>query len=275
MEEETAHIDHVGMMSKSERINIEQSVHSAGNSFSESFENVVNGIGYCLHYVSMSISSYFYKIIFGITKWWFLYMPSAPIIGGYQGIPESEICSNLMGTASRNYVDGTGKNSCDEKIFQEVTGRASVVSAVLITTIICYSIKPLWFYAKYCYYYREIMKQRQADHATMVLKEQQNRISAEKRQITNEAKQVIGRIVLQFIGVLKTDDKIGDNQVHAMREILNNIQNEKALEELQWKEKNTKWKLSRQSSQERISRYIDNEIPVDTDIWQIEDHFNE
>ena len=274
MGEEIAYIDHVTMMSKSERINIEQSVPSAGNSFSEFFENVVNGIGYCFHYVSISISSYFYKIIFGITKWWFLYMPSAPIIGGYQGIPESEICSNLMGTASKNYVDGTGKNSCDEKIFQEVTGRASVVSAVLITTIICYSIKPLWFYAKYCYYYREIMKQRQAEHHAMVLKEQQNRTSAEKRQITNEANKVIVKTVLQFIGLLKLDNIDGDDQVHAMREILNKIQNEKALEELQWKEKKKNWILSRQSSQERIIRKIENEIPVDTDILQIEDHFN-
>ena len=74
--------------------------------------------------------------------------------------------------------------------------------------------------------------------------------------------------ILAFIGLLKLDNIDGDDQVKAMREILNNIQNEEALEELQWKEKKKKWRLSMSSCQERISRMIDNEIRVDTDILQ-------
>ena len=280
--EEIAHIDTETMMSKTERINMKQSVPSNTESFGELFENTVNGviygvhfviasIGYGFHYVFSTISSFFYNIVFSITKWWFLSMPSFPIIGGYQGIHQSEICSDLMGTASKNYLDGTGKNSCDEKIFQEVTGRASVVVAVLITTILCYSIKPLWYYAKYCWYYREIMEEKKAEYASMVLKEQQNKITAEKRQKTNEANKVVVKTILQFIGLLKLDNIDGDDQVKAMREILNNIQNEKALEELQWKEKKKKWKLAITSSQERINRMIDNEIPINTDMLQVED----
>ena len=126
--EEIAHIDTETMMSKTERINMKQSVPSNTESFGELFENTVNGviygvhfvlasIGYGFHYVFSTISSFFYNIVFSITKWWFLSMPSFPIIGGYQGIHQSEICSDLMGTASKNYLDGTGKNSCDEKIF--------------------------------------------------------------------------------------------------------------------------------------------------------------
>ena len=280
--EEIAHIDTETMMSKTERINMKQSVPSNTESFGELFENTVNGviygvhfvlasIGYGFHYVFSTISSFFYNIVFSITKWWFLSMPSFPIIGGYQGIHQSEICSDLMGTASKNYLDGTGKNSCDEKIFQEVTGRASVVVAVLMTTIVCYSIKPLWYYAKYCWYYREIMEEKKAEYASMVLKEQQNKTTAEKRQKTNEANKVVVKTILQFIGLLKLDNIDGDDQVKAMREILNNIQNEKALEELQWKEKKKKWKLAITSSQERINRMIDNEIPINTDMLQVED----
>lgn len=280
--EEIAHIDTETMMSKTERINMKQSVPSNTESFGELFENAVNGviygvhfvlasIGYGFHYVFSTISSFFYNIVFSITKWWFLSMPSFPIIGGYQGIHQSEICSDLMGTASKNYLDGTGKNSCDEKIFQEVTGRASVVVAVLMTTIVCYSIKPLWYYANYCWYYREIMEEKKAEYASMVLKEQQNKITAEKRQKTNEANKVVVKTILQFIGLLKLDNIDGDDQVKAMREILNNIQNEKALEELQWKEKKKKWKLAITSSQERINRMIDNEIPINTDMLQVED----
>lgn len=280
--EEIAHIDTETMMSKTERINMKQSVPSNTESFGELFENTVNGviygihfvlasIGYGFHYVFSTISSFFYNIVFSITKWWFLSMPSFPIIGGYQGIHQSEICSDLMGTASKNYLDGTGKNSCDEKIFQEVTGRASVVVAVLMTTIVCYSIKPLWCYANYCWYYREIMEEKKAEYASMVLKEQQNKTTAEKRQKTNEANKVVVKTILQFIGLLKLDNIDGDDQVKAMREILNNIQNEKALEELQWKEKKKKWKLAITSSQERINRMIDNEIPINTDMLQVED----
>jgi hypothetical protein len=253
---------------------------------SEFFENAINGItyglqfvltiiGYGFHYVFGSISSFSYNIVFSITKWWFLSMKSFPIIGGYQGIHQSEICSDLMGTASKNYLDGTGKNSCDEKIFQEVTGRASVVVAVLITTIVCYSVKPLWHYAKYCWYYREIMQQKEDAEKQRLLEEKQNKITAEKRQKTTEANKVVVKTMLQIIGVLKLDYEIGDDQVKAMREILNNIQNEKALEDLQWKEKKKRWRLSMSSCQDRISRMIDNEIPVETDILQIDDHFNE
>ena len=68
--EEIAHIDTETMMSKTERINMKQSVPSNTESFGELFENTVNGviygvhfviasIGYGFHYVFSTISSFF------------------------------------------------------------------------------------------------------------------------------------------------------------------------------------------------------------------------
>jgi len=227
--------------------------------------NVVNGVKMFVSYILSSIGMFFYGIVFKAMHWWFLNGFSwVPLFWGNEGITEKEICAKLIGTESSLFTHGTGKETCENKIFQEVTGRASFVTAILFTLFVCYGLGPCMEYLHYWWTYNDILLSRESE-------QKEKKKSYEKGLKTKEANECVKRAFGQIVGLLKIDNQDAASKIITMRQILDDIDNDKAKQMLGWRKR--KWVLNGMTIQDIILDQITADVEKETDILEIEDGF--
>ena len=186
-----------------------------------------------------SIGKFFYDIIFNIVYYWLRHGPTYFFwipMGGYQGLPEEEICSKIMTTTSFNYRKGTGKDLCLEIIEQTITGRVTFLLGIFTALFIILSYYHLPEFIRWLYNwwnYEEIKKRRetQTQNRKTTLKKNEmykmivNQVASLVKPNTTEVLSVVVGIRNIFDGMERGARQLGENYITtiAAKEILNDI----------------------------------------------------
>ena len=227
----------------------EEGEHTEDNMYSSHivstlFNEFIHSIGTSIY----SIGVYLYKLVyFGIEtwflygpRWWFLYA-----LKGHGGIPEKDICANLIGTKSDSF-DGPGMIVCENYIHNIITERALFVCVLLIAAYIKYGFPLTCDYIHSVYNYKEFKQKK-------VERELQNQKSVRTKKYNAE----VNANFRAMCAILHNDDIYFASQINALRTVLNNISNEDVLEAIKWRQVMDKeWQTQKLTVNKQIIRTI-------------------
>lgn len=239
------------------------------------------------------LGSLVYSIIYNSVKYWLLNGPAIHIflLGGYQGMEKRDICSLMKNLPSTYFLEGSGKDACDEAIHLEVTSRTTVVLTAFLTLFFVYGVPRfsqllhfLWTYADNVRreeYARDdfLRRERQEREDFTFAQQEQSRKDGEarqrnaraavKRNQTMEKNAVLRQTFLKMIAILNMNDVDAINKITEMRDMLDsiyrrqngNLHYRSAIQEIDWQPK--RWKIKGTSSTEVIIHQLENAIAED------------
>lgn len=239
------------------------------------------------------LGSLVYSIIYNGVKYWLLNGPATHIflLGGYQGMEQRDICSLMKNLPSTYFLEGSGKDACDEAIHLEVTSRTTVVLTAFLTLFFVYGVPRfsqllyfIWTYADNMRreeYARDdfLRRERQEREDFTFAQQEQSRKDGEarernaraavKRNQTIEKNAVLRQTFLKMITILNIDDVDAINKITEMRGMLDSIYRRQngnphfrsAIQEIDWQPK--RWRIKGSSSTEVIIHQLENAIAED------------
>ena len=250
---------------------------------------LVSNIQENLHF----LASLVYRVIYNGVKYWLLNGPAIHIflLGGYQGMEQRDICSLMKNLPSTYFLEGSGKDACDEAIHLEVTSRTTVVLTAFLTLFFVYGVPRfsqllyfLWTYADNVRREQEsredfLRRERQEREDFTFAQQEQSRKNGEarernaraavKRNQTMEKNAVLRQIFLKMIAILNMNDVDAINKITEMRNMLDSIYRRQngnphyrsAIQEIDWQPQ--RWKIKGSSSTEVIIHQLENAIAED------------
>lgn len=218
-------------------------------SYSMTFTETCASSFYSLVSTSLyNVVLYFYNIVYIAMEAWFLNGPRwIPGFSGNAGLPESTICANLIGTNS-NFFEGAGSATCKQYIHQIVTERSSFTCLIIICWYLQYGLRPTFDFFYSVYNYKDYQRVRE-------LREKAN----EKSSRTKKKNQDIMIAFQALCALLRNDDIFFASQLNAMRNVVNNINNEDVHDIIQWAEVKYKiWESQKQTENQQFIRSLGN-----------------
>lgn len=239
------------------------------------------------------LASLVYRVIYNGVKYWLLNGPTIPVflLGGYQGMEQRDICSLMKNLPSTYFLEGSGKDACDEAIHFEVTSRTTVVLTAILTLFFVYGIPRFSQLVHFVWTYNDNMRREQyarddflrrerQERDDSILEHQQQRRREEevrqrnaratvRRNQTMEKNAVLRQIFLKMMTILSMNDVDTINKITEMRNILDslyerrerNLHYQAAIQEIDWQPK--RWKIKGSSSTEVIIHQLENAIAED------------
>lgn len=224
-------------------------------SVSEFFTHVGVNIGYYLVFFYNTFGTflhgvlkYFYQLIYVCIEYWFLHGPRwwwLNVLKGNGGIPEKDICANMIGTNSDSF-EGPGLLVCQEYIHHVINERALFVSVLFVSGYIKYGIVPTWNFFHSLY-----------NHQDFLDKKKKRELANEKSIITRKRNEEINVCFRAMCVILHDDEMDFDKQINSLRNILNNINNDDVLDLINWRPVLGKeWESQKLSKNRRIIKAI-------------------
>lgn len=239
------------------------------------------------------LASLVYRIIYNGVKYWLLNGPAIHVylLGGYQGMEQRDICSLMKNLPSTYFLEGSGKDACDEAIHFEVTSRTTVVLTAILTLFFVYGIPRFSQLVHFVWTYNDKMRREEYARDDFLRRERQEREdftfarqekrreeeesrernarAAVKRNQTTEKNAVLRQTFLKMIAILSMNDVDAVNKITEMRYLLDSLYERRegnphyktALQEIDWQPK--RWKIKGNSSTELIIHQLDNAIAED------------
>lgn len=234
-----------------------------------------------------------YSLIYNGVKYWLLNGPAIPVflLGGYQGMEQRDICSLMKNLPSTYFLEGSGKDACDEAIHFEVTSRTTVVLTTILTLFFVYGLPRfcqltyfLWTYAdnvrKEEYVREDFLRRERQERDDSILERQEQRRREEearqrnaraavRRNQTMEKNAVLRQTFLKMTTILSMNDVDAVNKITEMRYLLDSLYDRReenphyrrAVQEIDWRPK--RWKIKGSSSTEVIIHQLENAIAED------------
>ena len=250
------------------------------------------------------VASLVYSIIYNGVKYWLLNGPAIHIflLGGYQGMEQRDICSLMKNLPSTYFLEGSGKDACDEAIHLEVTSRTTVVLTAFLTLFFVYGVPPLAQLVYFLWTYSDKMRREQENREDFLRKEEderddflrrerqerddftfarqeqsrkdsesreRNARAAVRRNQTMEKNAVLRQTFLKMIAILSMNDVDAVNKITEMRNMLDSIyrrQNGNLHYRSAIQEidwQPKRWKIKGSSSTEVIIHQLENAIAED------------
>ena len=250
------------------------------------------------------ITSLVYSIIYNGVKYWLLNGPAIHIflLGGYQGMEQRDICSLMKNLPSTYFLEGSGKDACDEAIHLEVTSRTTVVLTAFLTLFFVYGVPRFSQLLYFLWTYADKMRREQENREDFLRKEEdvrddflrrerqeredftfaqqeqrrkdgeareRNARAAVKRNQTMEKNAVLRQTFLKMITILNMNDVDAINKITEMRDMLDSIyrrQNGNPHYRSAIQEidwQPKRWKIKGSSSTEVIIHQLENAIAED------------
>lgn len=129
-----------------------------------------------------------YMIIYNGVKYWLLNGPVIPVflLGGYQGMEQRDICSLMKKLPSTYFLEGSGKDACDEAIHLEVTSRTTVVLTAFLTLLLVFGIPQFYQLVYFLWTYRDKMRREEEVREDFLRKEQNERSDFLRRELREQ-----------------------------------------------------------------------------------------